>query len=56
MVLVLVIVLILGQDSENVYSVRKSLQTITNTMGIQVIDIIGSGLWIIKVRNLRAFV
>jgi len=25
-------------------------------MGIQVIDIIGSGLWIIKAQNLRVFV
>jgi len=56
MVLVFVIVLICGQDSENVFPARKTLQTITKTMGIQVIDIIGSGLWIIKAQNLRAFV
>jgi len=43
MVLVFVIVLICGQDSENVFPARKTLQTITKTMGIQVIDIIGSG-------------
>ena len=55
MVLVLVIVLIWDQELENVYPVKKTLQTITNTMGIQVIDIIGSGLWI-KAQNLRVFV
>jgi len=56
MVLVLVIVLIWGQDSENVFPARKTLQSMTKTMGIQVIDIIGSDLWIIKAQNLRAFV
>jgi len=40
---------------ENVFPARETLQTITKTTGIQVIDIIGSGLWIIKAQNLRAF-
>jgi len=36
---------------ENVYPVRKTLQTI-KTMGIQVINIMGSGLWIIKTKTI----
>jgi len=35
---------------------RRTLQTITNTIRIQVIDITGSGLWIIKAQNLRVVV
>ena len=55
MVLVLVIVLIWDQDFENVFPAREMLQTITKTMGIQVIDIVGpqpEGLCINSVTSL----
>jgi len=38
------------------FSRKENITDHNKNYGIQVIDIIGSGLWIIKAKNLRAFV